>query len=119
MVQQPAAAPPNAPHRRIACIAGFGVGISAAAARRFGRAGFDVALLARREDRLQAGAEELKAAGVYEQGQGRGPVAGPTHLRHVPLGGCHGMPIKVACFSRDVESRLGHKAIVRARAMGY
>lgn len=60
-----AAAIGAAPPRRVACIAGFGVaGISAATARRFGSAGYDVALLARREDRLQIGAEELRAAGA-------------------------------------------------------
>jgi NADP-dependent 3-hydroxy acid dehydrogenase YdfG len=60
-----AAAPPIAlPARRIACVAGFGVsGISASVARRFGRAGFDVALLARRGDRLQQGEQQLRAAG--------------------------------------------------------
>jgi uncharacterized protein len=51
--------------RRVACVAGFGVaGISAAVARRFGRAGFDVALLARREDRLRQGEEDLRALGA-------------------------------------------------------
>jgi hypothetical protein len=61
----PPAAPPPA-RRRVAAVAGFGVaGISAATARRFGRAGFDVALLARRPERLAAGEADLRAAGGW------------------------------------------------------
>ena len=39
-------------------IAGFGPGISTAVAERFGREGFQLALVARNQDRLDAGATE-------------------------------------------------------------
>jgi NADP-dependent 3-hydroxy acid dehydrogenase YdfG len=45
-------------------VAGFGPGISTAVAERFGREGFDVALVARSADRLRAGVEGLKAKGI-------------------------------------------------------
>lgn len=54
---------------RVVCIAGFGTsGVSASVARKFGLAGFNVALMARREDRLQLGVEELRAAGIVAHG---------------------------------------------------
>jgi NADP-dependent 3-hydroxy acid dehydrogenase YdfG len=45
-------------------VVGFGPGISTAVADRFGAEGFDVALVARSEERLAAGVEALKAKGV-------------------------------------------------------
>src|SRR5689334_673103 len=45
-------------------ICGYGPGISAAVARRFGREGFQVALLARNEQRLAAGVAALEAGGI-------------------------------------------------------
>jgi NADP-dependent 3-hydroxy acid dehydrogenase YdfG len=45
-------------------ICGYGPGISAAVANRFGREGFQVALLARDEQRLAAGAAALEARGI-------------------------------------------------------
>jgi NADP-dependent 3-hydroxy acid dehydrogenase YdfG len=45
-------------------ICGYGPGISTAVANRFGREGFQVALLARNEQRLAAGAAELEARGI-------------------------------------------------------
>lgn len=45
-------------------ICGYGPGISAAVARRFGREGFQVALVARSEQRLTEGVAELEAHGV-------------------------------------------------------
>ncbi len=45
-------------------IVGFGTGISAAVAEKFGAEGFSVALVARSRERLDAGVAELKAKGV-------------------------------------------------------
>jgi NADP-dependent 3-hydroxy acid dehydrogenase YdfG len=45
-------------------VVGFGTGVSAAVAERFGAEGFSVALVARSEDRLAAGVAALKAKGV-------------------------------------------------------
>lgn len=45
-------------------IAGYGPGISDAVARRFGREGYAVALVARNAERLSAGVEALRKAGV-------------------------------------------------------
>jgi len=58
-----AAAPAIAPRDRIAVITGASSGIGAAAARRFSREGYTVVLAARREDRLNALAESIRAAG--------------------------------------------------------
>ncbi|MCF3134089.1 SDR family NAD(P)-dependent oxidoreductase [Streptomyces olivochromogenes] len=49
-------------------IVGAGPGLGAAVARRFGREGYDVALVARDRDRLEALAGELAAAGVTARG---------------------------------------------------
>ncbi|GBQ88500.1 oxidoreductase [Acetobacter nitrogenifigens DSM 23921 = NBRC 105050] len=49
---------------RIAVVTGAGAGIGRATARALGRAGFDVALLGRNEERLAAAAEELEQSGV-------------------------------------------------------
>ena len=45
-------------------ICGYGPGISAAVARRFGRESFQVALVARNEERLAAGVDALEAGGI-------------------------------------------------------
>jgi NADP-dependent 3-hydroxy acid dehydrogenase YdfG len=45
-------------------VVGFGPGISTAVARKFGAAGFSVALVARSEDKLAEGVRSLKANGV-------------------------------------------------------
>ena len=45
-------------------VCGYGPGISAAVARRFGREGFQVALIARNEQRLAAGVAALEASGI-------------------------------------------------------
>ena len=45
-------------------ICGYGPGISSAVAKRFGREGFQVALLARNEERLADGAASLEAGGI-------------------------------------------------------
>ena len=45
-------------------ICGYGPGISAAVAQRFGREGFQVALIARNEQRLAAGVAALEAGGI-------------------------------------------------------
>ncbi len=49
-------------------IVGMGPGVSAAVARRFGREGFHVAALARREDALAGQVQALQAAGVQARG---------------------------------------------------
>lgn len=49
-------------------VAGFGPGISSAVAERFGREGFEVALVARSADKLAAGARALKETGIRAQG---------------------------------------------------
>lgn len=49
-------------------VAGFGPGISTSVAERFGKEGFNVALVARSADRLAAGVEALKAQGVRAEG---------------------------------------------------
>lgn len=45
-------------------VVGFGPGVSTAVAKRFGKQGFSVALLARNAERLEAGVAMLKAQGV-------------------------------------------------------
>jgi NAD(P)-dependent dehydrogenase (short-subunit alcohol dehydrogenase family) len=45
-------------------VVGFGPGISTAVANKFGEKGFNVALVARSEDRLTAGVSDLKANGI-------------------------------------------------------
>ena len=45
-------------------IAGFGPGISASVAERFGKEGFSVALVARNAERLRAGVSSLEAKGI-------------------------------------------------------
>jgi NADP-dependent 3-hydroxy acid dehydrogenase YdfG len=45
-------------------VVGFGTGISAAVAEKFGREGFSVALVARSMERLEAGVTALKANGI-------------------------------------------------------
>lgn len=48
-------------------ICGYGPGISQAVARRFGAAGYPVAIIARNADRLAAGAEALRKDGIEAQ----------------------------------------------------
>jgi NADP-dependent 3-hydroxy acid dehydrogenase YdfG len=45
-------------------VVGFGPGISTAVAQRFGAEGFSIALVARNEERLEAGVRALKASGI-------------------------------------------------------
>ena len=49
-------------------IVGAGIGLGAAAARRFGAEGFDVAVISRRQDRVDALAADLAAAGFTARG---------------------------------------------------
>jgi short-subunit dehydrogenase len=53
---------------KLAVIVGMGPGVSAAVARRFGREGFAIAAIARREDALNEQVASLAAAGVKAQG---------------------------------------------------
>ena len=48
-------------------VCGFGPGISNSVAERFGKAGFQVALVARNAERLAEGAKRLQAAGITAQ----------------------------------------------------
>jgi short-subunit dehydrogenase len=50
--------------KKIIVVAGFGPGISNAVAERFGKEGFAVALIARNEERLTAGAKALRDKGI-------------------------------------------------------
>jgi len=56
------------PEQSVCVIAGMGRGVSCAVARRFGTAGFRVAMLARRADRLAEFERELQSAGVSARG---------------------------------------------------
>jgi len=56
------------PEKSVCIIAGMGPGVSFAVARRFGTAGFSVAMLARRADRLAEFEKELQSAGVPARG---------------------------------------------------
>jgi NADP-dependent 3-hydroxy acid dehydrogenase YdfG len=64
---------PNTARRRhlsmtTLAIVGAGTGLSAAVARRFGAEGFDVAVISRRQDRVDALAADLAAAGFTARG---------------------------------------------------
>jgi NADP-dependent 3-hydroxy acid dehydrogenase YdfG len=49
-------------------ICGYGPGISSAVAKRFGQEGFQIALVARNEERLAAGASALQSSGIRAAG---------------------------------------------------
>lgn len=63
-------------------VAGYGPGISAALAERFGEAGFQVALVARSEERLAAGVKALEAKGVHAKAF-PGDLADPAQVHDV------------------------------------
>lgn len=67
----PVAAPGTARYPRrmtkTIVVAGFGPGISTAVAERFGKAGFQVALVARNAERLAAGVKALEGKGIRAQ----------------------------------------------------
>ena len=56
------------PEQPVCAIAGMGRGVSLAVARRFGGAGFQIAMLARRTESLTELERELKAAGIAAHG---------------------------------------------------
>jgi len=59
----------NAPTiKKVVLVCGYGPGISDAVARRFGKEGFVVALVARNRDRLNAAAETLSGMGIAARG---------------------------------------------------
>jgi NAD(P)-dependent dehydrogenase (short-subunit alcohol dehydrogenase family) len=72
-------------------VAGYGPGISAAVAERFGAQGFQVALVARNAERLAAGVKSLEAKGVKA-------AAFPANL---------GDPTSVRAMVDKVRSTLG------------
>jgi short-subunit dehydrogenase len=63
-------------------VAGFGPGISSGVAERFGREGFNVALVARSADRLGAGVQALTAKGVRAQAFA-GDLGKPDEVRSI------------------------------------
>ena len=80
-------------------IIGAGTGLGAAVARRFGREGFDVALISRNEDRLDALASTLQDEGVNALGfvadvREPGELAGALEAATAELG-----PIEVLQYS--------------------
>lgn len=71
-----------------AVIAGFGPGISTAVAERFGKAGFQLALVARNAERLAAGAKGLEAKG-FKAKAFPADLSDPGEVRKV-IGAVHG-----------------------------
>jgi NADP-dependent 3-hydroxy acid dehydrogenase YdfG len=82
--------------KRTIVVCGHGPGISDAVARRFGREGFAVAIVARNAERLKAAAESLSGAGITAK-------AFPCNL-------CD--PQAVRSLMRDVRASLGPIAVV-------
>lgn len=83
-------------------VCGYGVGISDAVARRFGREGFQVALVARSEDKLAKAAASLGEAGVTAR-------AFPCDLRDVAA---------VRAMVADVQRTLGPITVLHWNAIG-
>lgn len=81
---------------RTIVVCGHGPGISDAVARRFGKEGFAVALVARNAERLKASAEALTKAGLTAK-------AFPCNL---------GDPQAVRSLIRDVRASLGPVAVI-------
>jgi NADP-dependent 3-hydroxy acid dehydrogenase YdfG len=81
-------------------VCGHGPGISDAVARRFGKEGFAVALVARSADRLKAAAEALSSAGITAK-------AFPCNLAD---------PQAVRAMLRDVRSSLGPISVIHWNA---
>ena len=86
--------------KRTLVVCGHGPGISDAVARRFGREGFAVALVARNAERLQASAEALSTAGLTAK-------AFPCDLSQ---------PQAVRALMRDVRASLGPIAVLHWNA---
>jgi NADP-dependent 3-hydroxy acid dehydrogenase YdfG len=86
--------------KRTIVVCGHGPGISDAVARRFGKEGFAVALVARNADRLKTAAEALTGAGITAKGFA-----------------CNlGDPNAVRSLIRDVRSSLGPIAVLHWNA---
>lgn len=66
--------------RKTALVVGFGPGISAAVAEKFGSSGFLVGLVARSEEKLAAGVRALKAKGI-DAGAFPADAGDPTAIR--------------------------------------
>lgn len=86
--------------KRTIIVCGYGPGISDAVARRFGRDGFAVALVARNADKLAAAAAKLTEAGITAQ-------AFPCDLAK---------PDAVGAMVREVRAVLGPIAVVHYNA---
>ncbi|MFY0566923.1 SDR family NAD(P)-dependent oxidoreductase [Archangium lansingense] len=86
--------------KRTIVVCGHGPGISDAVARRFGKEGFAVALVARNAERLKASAEALSAAGITAR-------AFPCDLAE---------PQSVRSLIRDVRASLGPIAVLHWNA---
>jgi short-subunit dehydrogenase len=85
---------------RTIVVCGHGPGISDAVARRFGKEGFSVALVARSAERLKASAEALSAAGITAK-------AFPCNLAD---------PQAVRSLIREVRTALGPVAVIHWNA---
>ena len=83
-------------------VVGFGPGISAAVARKFGAEGFSVALVARNEARLAAGVAALEAAGITA-------AAFPADA---------GNPDAIATAIREAMAALGPVSVLHWNAFG-
>ena len=86
--------------KRTIVVCGHGPGISEAVARRFGKEGFAVALVARNAERLKAAAEALSGAGITAK-------AFPCNL---------GDPEAVRSLIRDVRKSLGPISVIHWNA---
>ncbi len=84
-------------------VCGHGPGISDAVARRFGREGYAVALVARNVDRVTAAAEALSKEGISAR-------AFPTDLGELDM---------VRAMIRDVKKTLGPISVVHWNALAF
>lgn len=83
-------------------VVGFGPGVSSAVADRFGAAGFQVALIARSAERLEAGVAALEARGI--------PAAAfPADASH---------PAAIRAALGDVRAKLGPVSVLHWNAIG-
>src|SRR5512140_770358 len=86
--------------KRTIVVCGHGPGISEAVARRFGKEGYAVALVARNAERLKAAADALSGAGITAK-------AFPCNL---------GDPEAVRSLIRDVRKSLGPISVIHWNA---
>src|SRR5262245_18514898 len=75
-------------------VAGYGPGISAAVAEKFGKAGLSVALVARNRDKLSAGVKALEGKGI-KAGAFPADLSDPAAIRDV-VGKVRGALVSIA-----------------------